>query len=223
MQAVLQISDAKIKKDVLAEIQAEPSVKGTDIVVWVKDGVVTLTGFAASYSQKCGALSAAQRVAGVRAIAQEIQVKFFDQLDLSDSGMAASAAALLDSCPAVAKGSVQITVADHWVTLQGEVEWRYQKMAPENALHHLQGMKGLNNRITIKQPKVQREAIESAIQAALERSSMLGAQEIQISSAGSKVTLSGQVPLYQQREEAERAAWGAAGVMDVDNQIQVVW
>ena len=223
MQAVLQISDAQIKKDVLAEIHCEPSLKLTDIAVWVKDGVVTLTGFAPSYSEKCGALSAAQRVAGVRAVAQEIQVRFFDELDLSDSGMAASAAALLDSSPSIPQGSVQITVADHWVTLEGEVEWRYQKMAPETALHYLKGMKGLHNRIVIKQPEVQKEEIESAIQAAFERSAMLDAEKIEVSSSGNKITLRGQVPLYLEREEAERVAWGAAGVMEVDNQIQVVW
>ena len=150
MQSNVKKSDSELKNDVLAELEYEPSVKVTDIGVLVKDGAVTLNGYATSYGEKCDAVCAAKRVAGVNAIADDIEVKLPDSQCQTDGDIAATAAHQIKSFLMIPAGAVKITVREGWITLEGEVEWKYQRDYAENAVVHLKGVKGVSNLITIK-------------------------------------------------------------------------
>jgi len=215
-------TDPQLKTDVLAELNYEPSVKVTDIGVTVKDGTVTLNGYVTSYGEKWDAVRAARRVAGVNAIADDIQVKQPDSLRRTDGDIATAAAHQINWCTSIPSGTAGVTVREGWVTLDGELEWGYQKTAAESAVQYLAGVKGVTNMITIK-PRLAPAQIESAIQGAFERSALLDANKIKVETSGNKVTLRGKVQNYTERDEAERIAWAAPGVYSVDNQLKVAW
>ena len=222
MKSDIKKSDTELKSDVLAELKYEPSVKVTDIGVLVKDGVVTLNGYASSYGEKWDAVRAAKRVAGVKAIADDIEVKLPDSQRRTDGDIAAAAANQIDWSTTIPTGAVEVTVREGWITLEGEVEWWYQKNAAENVVQYLAGVKGVTNLITIK-PKLAPAEVETAIKSAFERNALLDATKIQVETSGNKVVLRGKVRNYAERDEAERAAWAAPGVFSVDNQLQVAW
>jgi len=223
MSTTTDKSDTEIKDDVLLELKFEPSVKVTDIGVLVKDGTVTLNGFATSYGEKYDALKTAKRVSGVRAIANDIEVKFPESMKRNDGDIAAAAANNIEWLSWNLPGkTVQITVADGWITLEGQVEWWYQKDAAENTVRYISGVKGISNLITIK-PKVTAAKVETAIRSSFERSALLDAKKIEVETSGSKVTLTGKVRNHAEREEAERVAWAAPGVYSVDNELTVEW
>lgn len=216
------INDEDLKNDILSELKYEPSVKTSDIGVLVKDGTVTLNGYVNSYWEKSHAVSAAKRVVGVNAIADEIAIKFPGSLDRTDGDIATAAAQQVKWSPSIPNDAVKVTVRDGWITLEGSVEWWYQKHAAETAVHYLSGVKGVYNNIAIA-PKLSALSIESDIQAAFKRSAMLDADEVSVTTNGSKVSLSGDVRTYAEREEAERTAWAAPGVLSVDNNLTVDW
>ena len=216
------ITDTELKMDVLAELRYEPSVRITDIGVLVKDGAVTLNGYATNYCEKCDAVSAAKRVAGVRAIADDIEVKLPDSIRRTDGEIAAAAANQIDWSTTIPRGAAEITVSEGQITLEGEVEWWYQKNAAENAVQYLAGVRGVTNLITIK-PKLAPVDFETAIKSALARNALLDAKKIQVQSTSGKVMLRGTVRNYFEREEAERVAWAAPGVFSVENQLKVEW
>jgi len=223
MQTDTLKSDSEIKNDVLSELKYEPTVKATDIGVTVKEGTVTLTGFVTSYGEKRDAVKATQRVGGVRAVADDIKVKFPDAMKRTDGAIAAAAADHLEWASwSVPPRSVQVTVSDGWVTLEGQVEWQYQKEAAETAVHRLSGVKGVFNSILIK-PKVDATNVEAAILAAFERSALVNATGIDVATSGNKVSLTGNVRNYAERDEAARIAWAAPGVFAVDNKLTVEW
>ena len=222
MNKVIAKSDAEIKSDVLAELIFEPSVKVTDIGVLVKDGTVTLNGFATSYGERWDAVRAAKRVAGVKAIADNIEVKLLESLRCTDGDIATAAANQIDWFLAIPHGTVGITVREGRITLDGEVEWWYQKNGSENAVLHLAGVKAVNNLITIKL-KLASEDVQTAIKSAFERNALFDARKIQVETIGNKVVLRGKVRNHAEREEAERAAWAATGVLSVDNQLKIEW
>ena len=223
MSTTTDKSDTEIKNDVLLELKYEPSVKVTDIGVLVKDGTVTLNGFATSYGEKYDAVKTAKRVGGVRAIANDIEVKFPESMKRNDGDIAAAAANNIEWLSWNLPGkNVQITVTDGWVTLEGQVEWWYQKDAAENTVRYISGVKGVSNLITIKS-KVTTAKVEAAIRSSFERSALLDAKKIEVETSGSKVTLTGKVRNHAEREEAERVAWAAAGVSTVDNELTVEW
>ena len=222
MKSNIKKTDTELKKDVLAELKYEPSVKVTDIGVLVNDGAVTLNGYASTYGEKWDAVRAAKRVAGVKAIADDIEVKLADSPRRTDGDIAAAAANQIDWSTTIPTGTIEVTVREGWITLEGEVEWWYQKDAAENAVRYLAGVKGVSNLITIK-PKVASAEVATAIKSAFERNALLDANKIQVETSGNKVVLRGKVRNHAERDEAERAAWGAPGVWSVDNKLKVAW
>ena len=215
-------TDAEIKSDVLAELKYEPSVLVTDIGVLVKDGAVTLNGYVTNYGEKWDAVRAAKRVSGVRAIADDINVKMSDSLCRTDGDIAAAAANRIDWITSIPKGTVQMTVTEGRIQLEGQLEWWYQKDAAENAVRYLTGVKGVANLITIK-PKLAAEDIKEAITEAFGRNAVLDAKEIHVQTSGTAVSLSGEVCNNAERDEAERVAWAAPGVSLVENRLTVEW
>jgi osmotically-inducible protein OsmY len=222
MTSNIKKSDTELKNDVLAELEYEPGVKVTDIGVLVKDGAVTLNGYATSYGEKWDAVRAVKRVAGVNAIADDIEVKLATSLQRNDGDIAGAAARQIEWSTTIPAGTVRVTVREGWITLEGEVEWWYQKSSAEDAVRYLAGVKGVTNLVTIK-PKVAAAGVETAITSAFERSALLDAKKIRVETSGNTVTLRGKVRNHAEREEAERAAWNAPGVYSVDNQLKVAW
>ena len=223
MSTATDKSDTEIKNDVLSELKYEPSVKISDIGVLVKDGTVTLNGFATSYGEKYDAVKVTKRVAGVRAIADDIEVKFPESMKRNDGDIATAAANNIEWLSWTLPGkTVQVTVREGWITLEGQVEWWYQKDAAENTVRYLSGVKGVSNQITIK-PKLSATKVEDAIEAAFKRSALVDAEKIEVETSGNKVTLTGKVRNYGERDEAERVAWAAPGVYSVDNKLKVEW
>ena len=222
MKTTLEKSDAEIKSDVLAELEYEPSVKVTDIGVLVKDGTVTLDGCATSYAEKWEAVRAAKRVAGVTAIADDITVKLWDTFVRTDTDIATTAANQIKGITSIPTGKVQLTVSDGWITLDGELEWWFEKDEAERTVRGLAGVKGVSNLIKIK-PKLSASDIVTEIKWAFERNSQLYDCDIEVEASGSKVTLRGTVYNYSEREEAVRVAWAAAGVSSVDDRIEIDW
>ena len=222
MKSTIEKSDADLKNDILSELKFEPNVRSTDIGVLVNHGTVTLNGFATSYSEKWDAVRATKRVAGVNALADDIQVKLLDGYCRNDGDIAAAAANQIRWSSTVPADAVQTTVRDGWITLEGEVEWWYQKSDAEKAVENVMGVKGVSNQIAIK-PKLSANTIDADIKSAFERSALLDAAKITVETSGNKVTLTGKVRNYAEKEEAERVAWAAAGVYSVDNQLNVKW
>jgi osmotically-inducible protein OsmY len=222
MKTIVEKTDTEIKNDVLTELKYEPSVQVTDIGVLVKDGTVTLNGFASSYGEKMNAVRAAKRVTGVNGIADDIKVKLPNSWERDDGEIAAAAANQIEWSTAAPKGAAKVTVSNGWITLEGEVEWWYQKNDAETGVRHLTGVKGVTNLITIK-PRISTIDIETAIEEAFERNAMIDADEVEVETDGNRVTLRGKVRNYAERDEAERVAWAAPGVFSVDNKLTVEW
>jgi osmotically-inducible protein OsmY len=222
MKTIVEKSDEELKVDVLAELEFDPSVKVSDIGVLVKHGIVTLNGYATSYGERFAAIRSAKRVAGVKGIADDIEVRLADSSRRSDGDIAAAAVDQIDWNSTIPKGIAQVTVHDGWITLQGEFEGWHEKGAVESAVKYLEGVKGVTNLITLKST-VAPVDLESVIKVALERNVMLDADKIQVEISGSNITLLGKVRNYVERDEAERTAWRAAGVYSVDNQLEVEW
>jgi osmotically-inducible protein OsmY len=222
MQTIQDRTDRQIQDDVISELKYEPQVKATDVGVVVKNGTVTLTGFASSYGEKWAATRAAKRVAGVEAIADEIEIRLLDSHICDDSEIATAAAHRLAWLPSIPVGSVQPTVRGGWITLEGEVEWNYQRKDAEESVRHMRGVHGITNAIAIK-PLVTASNIVTAIVCSLERSAVLDASKIEVEAKGHTVTLRGKVRSYAEKEDAENAAWNAPGVSLVDNQLKVKW
>jgi osmotically-inducible protein OsmY len=207
---------------VLAELKYEPGVNISDIGVLVKDGAVTLNGFVTNYGEKWNAVAATKRVAGVRAIADDIVVKLPSSLLRTDGDIAGAAANQITWFSSVPKGAVKVLVRDGWLTLEGELEWGYQRSDVQDNVQFLAGVKGVTNLIAIKS-KLSAANVKDAIETAFERSALLDAEKIRVETSGASVTLRGKVRNYAERDEAERVAWAAPGVWSVDNQIDVKW
>jgi len=222
MNSKVDKTDSDIKTDVLSELKYEPSVKATDIGVVVKEGTVTLSGEVPSFFEKWDAVRAVQRVAGVRAIADEIQVILPNAIRHNDTDIAETAVNQLNWNSVIPKDSVKVMVREGWVTLEGQVEWWYQKNAAESVVRYLTGVKGVSNLISIQQALTSTE-VETAIKSAFERNAILDANKIIAEITGNRVVLTGQVRNYAERDEAERVAWAAPGVFSVDNKLTVKW
>jgi osmotically-inducible protein OsmY len=215
-------SDEDIQRDVLEELAWEAEVQPNEIGVAVNDGIVTLTGLVDSFPKKWAAERAAQRVRGVVAVANDIEVRLPGSAERTDADIAAAAARALDWDALIPPGGVKVSVSKGWVTLDGTVEWQFQRRAAERAVRRLTGVRGVTNLITVK-PKVQpaESELKRRIEDALVRNAETDADRIEVDVDGGKVILDGQVRSWAERDAAERAAWSAPGVTDVVNRITV--
>jgi osmotically-inducible protein OsmY len=223
-------TDIELKDDVLAELKYEPIVKVTDIGVLVKNGTVTLNGYVSSYVEKLEAVQAVKRIAGVKAIADDIEIQLPESYHRTDGDIAAAATNQLNWATLIPPGTIQVTVREGWIDLEGEVQGWHQKTLAGSVVRHLSGVKGVSNRLSLAQPiQIESELpakpveVERAIKSAFKRSAVVDANKIRVETAGSNVELSGNVRNLAEREEAERAAWAAPGVFSVDNQLTVKW
>jgi osmotically-inducible protein OsmY len=212
--------DEEIQRDVLAELQYDARVQPNEIGVAVKDGVVTLTGVVDSYAKKWAAEEAAHRVRGVKAVANEIEVRLSSSDERSDTDIAAAVVHALEWDAFVPIEKLDVTVSKGWVTLRGEVEWQYQREDAERVVRRVSGVKGVTNLIVVK-PRVTPSELKQKIEHALIRNAELDAQRITVEAQGSKVILKGTVRSWTERQEAERVAWSAPGVTSVENRIIV--
>lgn len=214
------MKDIDLRRDVLDELDYEPSIDAADIGVAVEDGTVTLSGHVRTYAEKHTAENIVKRVKGVRAIAQEIEVRPVGHHLTADDEIARRAVSSLRWNASVPPDQVQVQVEKGFVRLTGKVNWYYQKSAAEAAVQNIAGVTGVSNQIEIR-PAVSPEDVQQRIENALKRDAELEAKRIRVLVADSRVTLEGRVRNWAEREAAERAAWAAPGVADVVDRITI--
>jgi osmotically-inducible protein OsmY len=212
-------TDEEIQRDVLAELKWDARVQPNEIGVMVKDGIATLTGWVDSYVKRWAAEDAAHRVRGVKAVANDIEIRLPTSLERTDADIAAAVTRAMEDA-GVPIDKLDVTVSKGWVTLRGEVEWQYLREDAERAVRRLTGVKGVTNLITIT-PRVPPSDIKSRIEQALVRRAELDAHRISVEVDGSKVILRGTVRSWAEKQEAERVAWLAPGVTSVDNRLVI--
>ena len=213
-------TDSQLQMDVIAELKWEPSMQSAELGVAAKDGVVTLTGMVNTYAQKFAAERAAERVTGTRAVADDVVVKISGPHDRNDTEVAHACVNALKWDVEVPDESIKARVRNGWVSLDGSVDWFYQKAAAERAVRYLAGVTGVTNLIQVT-PRVTAGEVKTTIEAALKRSAELDSKSIDVLAKNGAVTLSGTVRSWAEREDALRAAWAAPGVKTVDDRLTV--
>jgi osmotically-inducible protein OsmY len=213
-------SDEEIERDVRDELKWDPDLDADDIAVSVKNGVVTLAGFVPSYSDKFEAEAAAKRVAGVLAVANDLEVRLPAIDQRPDPDIARDAVAALKTQLPISYDRIKIIVKNGWVYLEGSAEWQYQKTTAEIAVRKVKGVKGVTNSIALK-PQLQPSELQRKIMEAFKRNAEVDANRITVEAKGSEVILKGTVRSWIEREEAERVAWSAPGVTKVEDRIVV--
>ena len=212
--------DSQLRRDVEAELEWDPRIDAREIGVAAKHGVVTLTGHVASYASRWAAESAVGKVAGVKAIANEIEVRLGQEGERSDTELAGAALDALRGNVSVPMHNLKVVVRDGWLTLEGTVDAGYQREIAENCVSYLRGVRGVSNLLAVKQFTTVPD-VQTKIEAAFRRHAQIDAQRIYVATVNGTVTLSGEVPTWQERREAESAAWAAPGVIRVENTIAV--
>ena len=218
MLKTLTTMDHQLQEAVTRHLEWDPSVDATMIGITAKDGIVTLSGYVGTYAEKLAAERVTRTVRGVKAIANELEVRLSQ--DPIDPDIARSALNALKDRVDVPLG-LGVTVRGGHLTLTGTVEWMYQRMAAERAVKYLRGVRGVNNLIALK-PRVSPGDIQKSITEALHRIADIDAKRIHVESAGNRVVLTGNVRSWHEKDEAVRAAWAAPGVVAVDSLINVI-
>lgn len=216
-------TDEQVQRDVLAELRWDARVQPNEVAVAVRDGIVTLAGFVDNYVKRWAAERAAQRVRGVVAVANDIEIRPpAGGAAPSDPDIAAATAQMLAWHALVPADQVEVTVSAGRVTLRGEVEWEYERREAEHAVRGLAGVRGVTNAIAVRpRQRIDPEDLERRIAQALLRSAETDAERIMVERDGDKVILRGAVRSWPERRDAERAAWSAPGVSAVENDIRI--
>jgi osmotically-inducible protein OsmY len=214
------MTDQNMKQTVLDELNWEPSINAAHIGVTARDGVVTMTGHVASYAEKCAAERAVERVSGIKAVALELEVRYPFSDSNGDEDIAKRALQALSWDVFIPRDKVKIKVTKGHVTLTGDLDWQYQKGAAESVIRRLSGVTGVANEIKIK-PSVKAGDVRDKIKAAFVRNAQIDADDITIATDGSKVTLSGNVDSFHERNIAQNTAWSAPGVTQVEDLLTV--
>jgi len=219
-------TDAELQQDVMNELKWEPSIKAAEIGVAVKDGVVTLSGYVDTYGEKWAAHRTAVRVFGVKTVAEELKVRLPDPFQRPDEDIAQAAANALQWNVWLAHmiDRIEVVVENGWITLGGDVDWRYQKDAAGDTVRNLIGVRGLSNDIAIEPIKpipVNEQEVKDKIVSAFQRNALLDSRRIKIETRGGKVIIRGSVRSWAERDQVERAAWAAPGVSEVESHIMI--
>ena len=215
-------TDAQIKQDILDELAFQPNIDETQIGVTVKDGIVTLTGLVFSYAIKIEVVKIVEKVAGVKAIAEDIEIGYRSNLNKTDTEIANAAINAIEWNASVPNDKVIVKVDNGWITLSGELEHAYQRDAARRTVEYLSGVKGVTNTITLKQTPIQTQDIKEKIRKAFKRSALVDALGINIETTDHAVKLTGNVRSVSEKKEAEKAAFNAPGVYAVQNKLKVV-
>lgn len=213
-------NDVQIQNDVIDQLKWEPLLNASEIGVAVKNGVVTLSGIVDSYYKKIAAEKAARKVVGVKAVAEDIQVGVSPVYRRTDAEIAQAILSAFKWNISVPDDKIQIKVEDGVVTLTGEVEWDYQRVAAKNVVEKLAGVSRINNQVSVKQRAVASD-VKHKIAAALHRSATIESDRITVEVLGSKVILTGTVRSFSEEDDAVKAAWSAAGVNSVENRLEI--
>jgi osmotically-inducible protein OsmY len=215
-------TDEAIQRDVLDELQWEARVQPNEVGVVVNGGVVTLTGWVDSYAKKWAAERTAHRLSGVRAVANDIQVRLVGSAERTDADIAEAVSRALEWDAFVPVENLDVTVANGWVVLRGSVERGYQKRAAELTLRRLHGVRGVTNLIAVRPgARSAPQQLEHDIHDALVRSAEVDADRIRVTVDGDTVVLSGTVRSWLEREEAQRVAWSAPGISMIDDRLRL--
>lgn len=213
----------QLQKDVMDEIKWDPQLRDirSEIGVSAKDGVVTLSGVVDTFNKKIAAEKAAQRVHGVKVVASDVEVRTNNFSKKTDTEIAEVVKNALRWNSAVDEDKIEVKVDHGWVTLDGEVEWKYQKGIAYNSIEGLLGVRGISNNIKIKPAPIDTTDIKHKIAAAFHRNATIDSHAIRVEADGNRITLRGTVMSYAEKEEAERVAWSSPGVLQVDNKIEI--
>ncbi len=213
-------SDTQLRKDIEEELACEPSMDAAAIGVAVADGIITLSGHVASHAGKIAAERAVARVLGVQAVVTALDVKLPDSIQVSDEDIARAAIDALSWNSLVPRDRLKIQVSSGWITLEGDVEWHYQKTAAYNALCNLNGVRGVNDKIVVRPTSI-RNVVKAHIESALRRTFGRRTNRITVETRRDHVILWGTVNTVAERAEAERAAWTTPGVCNVENHLSI--